>query len=242
MIRDPHRANGPPPAAPWLLLIALAVLLSAGAQAGAAAPTLQREGGRLSVQTARYRAVVDPDRGGRIVSLVFDGAELTGVGPDGRGGLLEELHTAHLPYELADYEATEAGLRLTLRAESPEMAVTRELFFPRDGPFIAARFTFENRRAYALSGAAAPALRNVALPAGGRATGQEIYCLNRGAGPEALPARLYASELHADPGAARLRWLAVADPIGRRALAFTLSEGGSRTLPPARTAEGALTL
>jgi len=224
----------------WVLLLLLT--LCAGSPVGNAAPTLERRGGRLAVRTARYRAEIDPGSGGRIVSLTFDGVELTRLGPGGRGGLLEEVHSADFPYELADRRQSDDGLHLRLRCETRDMRMTRELIFPPDGAFLSVQCTFENRRPYALSGAAAPAMRNLVLPAGEPVTGRELYCLGRGRGAEVLSAGFYASRLHRDPGGPRLRWMAAAEPVARRVLGFALSDAGCRALAPVRGAGGALTL
>lgn len=219
----------------------LAVFCGQPEHVNAAVTLEQREGG-LAVRTPRFRALIDPESGGRILSLAFDGAEMTRMTPDGRGGLLEEVHSADIPCQVLDQRRDDGGLHVRLRSETPEMRITRELIFPPGGPFITVRFTFENLSPYALSGAAAPALRNVVVPAGGSASGRELYCLGRGRGAEVLSGRFYAARLHADPGPAELRWMAATAPVARRALGFALSHGGCRALPPVRGAGDAWTL
>ncbi|MFO7958866.1 MAG: hypothetical protein R6X33_17415 [Candidatus Brocadiia bacterium] len=223
------------------LLMPLAVFCGTLEHVNAAVTLEQREGG-LAVRTPRFRALIDPDSGGRILSLAFDGAEMTRITPDGRGGLLEEVHSADIPYQVLDQRRDDGGLHVWLRAQTPEMRITRELIFPPGGPFIKVRFTFENLSPYALSGAAAPAIRNLVLPAGGSATDRELYCLGRGRGAEVLSSRFYAARLWADPGPAELRWMAPTEPVARRAFGFALSHDGCRALPPVRGTGGALTL
>ncbi len=223
---------------PWLLLAAGLF----GATDAPAVVNVERRDGRVRVGTARYRAEIDPANGGRVVSLVWDGLELTRLNPDGHGGLIEEVHSSDFPFSVTEREHREGRFEIELEGRTENLLVTRRYVFPTERPWFRVELTFRNLTPYPLSGPDAPAVRCLALPAGGSATGREIYCLNRGRGAEHLTARSFASRLHADPGGARLRWMAVSEPASRRAVGFAPAHGGCSPLPPLRSADGAALL
>jgi len=230
-----------------LLALAAAVcaLLVASAASGAEPRlTLRREGERLVVTNRYYEATVDPEMGGRIVSFVVDGTEMTALCADGHGGLMEEVHSADFPFELLEQEWTEGEVSLLLAATTGRMRILRRYGFQADRPFVSVTHTFANTSRHGLAGESAPALRSLALPAGGTETGRELYCRNRGLGAEIVSAprflagagRIAAPLPSRGQRADTLRWLAVAEPAARRALGFALLSGGGRLLRPFRPA------
>ncbi len=214
-------------------------LLAAGADAGI---TLTREGTQFLVRNAFYEAKIQPDTGGRIVSLVYDGAEMTALCLDGHGGLMEEVHSADFRFEVLEQNRQSDGVSLTLAADAGDLRIVRQYTFDAARPWFVVTHTFQNRSRFALTGDAAPAIRNLALPAGGEATGRELYCLDRGLGTEVLSGQALLARLQrrgvpiarGTPASAALRWMAVAEPAARRALGFALCDAGRRTIEPLR--------
>ncbi len=216
-----------------------ALLLASAASAGEPGATLRREGDRLIVANQFYNVTIGLEAGGRIISFIFDGTQMTAVCADGHGGLMEEVHSADFPFELLKQEETEDGVSVLLAATAGQMRILRQYSFQADRPSVLVEHTFENESGFALSGEWAPALRSLVLPAGGRETGRELYCRNLGLGGEALPASRVLARVgqasSAEGNAAdSLRWLAVAEPAARRALGFALFSGGCRPLRPLR--------
>ena len=222
------------------LSIALLCCLAAATARPAHAVTVQQEAGGLRVRTTACSALVDPANGGRITSLVVDGAEMTHLCPDGHGGLFEETRSADLPYEVLRQESDGPRLVLALAARVGALRIVKEFTFSDGQPTFTVRLTYENAAPFALSGADAPALRHLVLPAGGQATGRELYCTARTRGAEVLSADILLARTYAAGPARALRWMAVSEPAGRRALGFALAQGGSRPLPPLRAKGGGL--
>ncbi len=230
---------------------ALALLLAGGLPLRAAsadsALALHRERGLLVVKTRRYEATIDADSGGRVVSFAFDGEETTGVTPDGRCGLLDEVHSSDFPFQTVEQQWEDGQLSLALACEAGGLYIRKRYVFRADRPWFLVEFTFENRTPFALSGREAPAFRNLVLPADGSATGRELYCLNRGLGSEALATEFFISQVNeapsgralgTSPGSGGLRWIAVCEPTSRRSVGFVLRHAGARVLPPERVAGG----
>ncbi len=218
----------------------LVLLCWLAAVAPASALTVQQEGAGLRVRTTSYSVLVDPSNGARITSLQVNGAEMTRLCADGDGGLFEETHSADFPFQVVRQDAEGGRLVLGLAARAGTLRVVKEFTFSDDAPDFSVRLTFENGSPFALSGADAPALRNLVLPAGGHATGRELYCMARGRGAEVLSADFLLARAYGEGPAGELRWQAVAEPAGRRTLGFALVEGGCRPLPPLRAPEGGL--
>ena len=220
------------------LLCCLAAALLAGP---VRALTVEQEAAGLRVRTAGYSVLVDPANGARITSLVVDGAEMTRLCPDGHGGLFEESHSADFAFDVLRQDADGQRFTLALAARAGTLRIIKEFAFSDAAPAFTVRLTFENAAPYALSGADAPALRHLVLPAGGLATGRELYCTARSRGAEVLSADfLLARAYSAAAPAAALRWMAVSEPAGRRTLGFALTDGASRALPPLRAQGGGL--
>ncbi len=201
--------------------------------------SLRREGRLLRVESEFLSLLISPENGGRVVSLLFDGTEMTALDSSGHGGLIEEVHTADFPFSVTEQRWSDGRLRLTMEATAADLRVVKEYVFRADRPSFQVRLTFENHSAYALSGAGAPALRGLALPAGTLAADRQVYCLNRGRGAEMLSRGPFLHRLNADPGGRGLRWVAVGDPVTRRVLGFALHEGAGRCLRPLRSSGGA---
>jgi hypothetical protein len=220
-----NRADAFP--APVLTLAFLALVLPVpSAWAQTALPlTVQHEGRHLVVRSPFYQATIAPENGGRIISFIFQGTEMTGMSADGHGGLMEEVHTADFAFDALDQTVTGSSITLVLAANAGELRVVKRYTFSADRPWIAVGLTFENRSRFRLMGAAAPAVRALALVGGQGGAARAFYCLDRGRGTEALSADLFLAAVQ-DDRAAALRWIAVADPVSRRALGFAL-EGGS---------------
>ena len=205
----------------------------AGAPAGGAV-ALERSGAQIIVRSPLYRIAISPAEGGRIVSFVWAGRELTRVSANGHGGLFEEVHTADAPFEVAQMRTGVDEAVVTLQAETRSMSVEKTFRFRADRPWFTVELAFENRSRYVLGGSDAPAVRNLAAPA----DGAELFCMDRGAGAEALSAGLFRADPGGRPGP--LRWIAVCDPTARRALGFALLNGPCRLLPPSLVPEGGL--
>lgn len=192
--------------------------------------TLRWEADRFCVRNGFYEVSICPEAGGRIVSLLFGGVEMTGLCADGHGGLMEEVHSADLPFQVLEQKRQSDGVSLVLAADAGDLRIIREYTFHADRPWFAVTHTFENRSRFFLTGDSAPRIRNLPLPAGGRATGRELYCFAAGRGTRILP--LHAFLARPQVSAASLRWIAVTEPASRRALGFALLNGGCRLLPP----------
>jgi len=225
-------------------LIFLALCLAI-APAQAADVRLKRAGPELRITTDLYKVVVRTDQGGRITSCTFDDAETTGIGPLGRGGLLEDFrHNPNAKCRWNQRELPGGGLELVLRTRKKgALHVTRQYTFYPDRPAIAVRLTFENHSPFTMSGRTAPALRCLISPAG-RYTGRELFCLDEGGGPLARSAGLLgaARRMHRPDGAPMLRWLAVAAPAARRTLGIALRHDGSTLHPQSRMPDGRILL
>ncbi|MHC4479469.1 MAG: hypothetical protein ACYS1C_00645, partial [Planctomycetota bacterium] len=209
---------------------AVALLCSGTAVAGAAVE-LAQDGSRLVVKNAFYEATLAPDRGGRIVSFVFRGVQMTRLRPDGHGGMVEEVHSADFPFRVLERTNSQDGLSVVLAAEVGELRVVKQFQFFADRPWFTVTLQFQNRSRFRLSGRHAPALRNLVLPGGAR--GRPLYCLDRGLGAEILSPEVFLSRLHGESGGP-LRWMAVADPAARRAFGFAVLDGPCRPLRPLR--------
>ena len=226
---------------PALSAALLALALAAEAQP-ADGLSLRHEGRLLRVESQHLSLLIAPENGGRVVSLSFDGTEMTGLDPGGHGGLIEEVHTADFPFAVTEQRWSDGWLRLKMEARAGALRVIKEYAFRADRPAFLVRLRFENHSDYALSGPAAPAVRALALPAGRSAAGRQLYCLNRGRGVETFSREPFLHRLNREAGPADLRWLAVSDPVDRRVLGFALHEGGSRCLRPLRSPEGGVSL
>lgn len=219
----------------------LAVLCGAGvvalpARVAHGAVSVQQGEAGIVVRSPHHEVTISPAAGGRIVSFVFDGVELTRLSRNGHGGLMEEVHTADCPFEVLEASPTASGATVRLQADAGPLRVVKDYRFSNDSPLLTVELAFENRSAHRLGGAQAPAVRNLVTPAG-RPGGRELFCMDRGAGAEVMSAGL----LLARSGASGpLRWIAVSDPAARRTLGFALLSGGCRLIPPLRTPEGLL--
>ncbi|MHC5033439.1 MAG: hypothetical protein ACYTFZ_00160 [Planctomycetota bacterium] len=203
----------------------------------ARALTLRQEGERLVVCAPLYEATIAPDSGGRIVSFVVKGVEMTRLTSDGHGGLVEEVHTADFAFEVVEQRSTDAGLSVVLAADAGDLRVVKEYVFSADRPWFLVRLTFENGSRFPLSGDAAPALRNLVLPGGVGGAARQAYCLDRGLGAEMLSQDVLLSRMHEDPDAP-LRWIAVAEPVSRRSFGFAILNDGCRPVPALRAQGG----
>jgi len=228
-----------------LALLALAAAVPPARAQTEPALTVRQEGRHLVVRSPFYQATIAPENGGRIVSFVFQGTEMTGICADGHGGLMEEVHTADFAFDVLEQKVTGRSITLVLAANAGELRVVKKYTFSADRPWIAVGLTFENRSRFRLMGAAAPAVRALALAGGQADPGRALYCLDRGRGAEALSADLCLAAVQ-DDRAAALRWIAVADPVSRRALGFALetasSAGSCSPLAPLRAEAGAVVL
>lgn len=231
----------PRTAAPHRLLLAVVLTAFACNHGSVGAVTVSEESeGALRIRSRHYTAVVEPARGGRITSLVVDGAETTRLTDDGAGGLTEEVHTRRQRYRVLHRNVSDDELTLELAARTGDLRVVKRFEFSDPRPYITVRWRFENRSPFPLSGPDAPAVRNLALPADGRATGRELYCIDRGRGAEVLNREPFLARLHGSTAGPSLRWTAVAEPAVRRALGFRPGSAGSRPLPPTRADGGGL--
>jgi len=216
----------------------LAVLLGGHARA---ALRMEAKGADIIVRNGLCEVTISPQDGGRITSLLFDGEEMTAMLPGGGGGLMGEAHTAGVRFNVVERGADGQNAFVTLAGTAGDLRVVRRYEFTAGQAWFRVRETFENRSRFALSGDSAPRLRCAALPAGGRASGRELYCMDRGQGTEVLPAREFLSRLYAPGGqGAPLRWVAVAEPASRRALGFALEQTARRPLPPVMLEGGGL--
>ncbi len=197
--------------------------------------------GRLAVRSAGYEVSIWPERGGKIASLSFGGAEATAVDEDGRGGLLEEVHSADLPYALVERRSTPEAVAVTLVGDAGDLRVVRRYSFPADRPWFLLELTFENRSPYRLAGASAPALRSLVVPRRPEDAARQLYCLERGRGAEALPPARFLEQVGSgEPG--HVRWMAAADPAARRVVGLAPLQGHCRPLAPRRAAGGGMSV
>jgi len=221
-----------------VLLLVLCTAASTGPVGAASASfSVERTELGILVSAPGRRITIVPDNGGRIVSLELDGVEWTRLSEDGHGGLIEETHTADCPFRVAQMHAGPPGAVVRLEGDAGPLRVVKEYRFSADSPNVLVNLTFENRSPYVLTGARAPAVRNLATPSPG-AAGGEVFCMDRGAGTEVMAAGLFLAR---PDGPGPFRWMGVADPAVRRTLGVAVLDGGCRPLPPLRTPEGMVT-
>jgi len=224
----------------WLALLLCAAAVSA--DPGPRDISLRQDGDDLVVSNPFYTLRISTQRGGRIVSCISDDRQMTRLCPDGRGGLLGEIHTDEMPCHVRQWRRDGSRIVLDMETDAGDLRVLRELTFRADRPWFTVRFTFQNHSQYTMAGAAAPALRHLVEPQGQKAAGRQFYCMDSGRGAEVMPAEDFMARLHMPAARAGwLRWMAVAEPASRRALGFSLPHGGCRPLRPERTDRGGMT-
>ncbi len=199
-------------------------------------------------QPGACEIILRPDHGATISALRFgrpDRIDLTAWTPERWSGLLQEQHTADRAY-VAEWEETGgataldgargAGIVLTCTGGDGELSVSKRITFRRGVPFLHVEWVFKNEGPYALSGAQAPAVSSLVLPAGGatvrgaRSSGREYYCLDRGRGAETMTPGRALQELNpvrAPEGP--LRWMAVTDPAGLKGLGFVFLDDAAHS-------------
>jgi len=204
---------------------------------------LQDEAGhKLIVQNSFYRLTIRPDSGATISSLQFGPHyqnQLTAWNAARPSGLFQESHTADSPFAVQLLEAGEERIALELAAQSQGLVVKKSFEFYRDRPWFKVTLRFENRGGFLLSGPAAPRIFSVVLPAGGAATGRQLYSVNRGRGAEVMSAGLFKHRFRScrnTDGA--LRWLAVTDPVSSIGLGVVFLDGACKGLVPRCTETG----
>jgi hypothetical protein len=217
-------------------MLASVVALAASGPPASAAPgvVLRQEAAGFAVEGPSYRAVISPRRGGRIVSYLFDGVEMTGLDERGRGGLIEGVHSADRAFDVVAQKVTTEGASLILQADVGPLRIVKRYDFPADRPWFSVGLAFHNRSPFRLAGGSAPALTNTI--AGSGSPGR-LYCLDAGRGAECLSPERLLARLPAGGGEA-LRWIAACEPAERRVLGFALRHGGARLLPAERAAGG----
>ncbi len=135
-----------------------------------------------------------------------------------------------------DNGATGARIVLRCTGGDGELGVSKRITFRRGAPFLRVEWVFKNEGPHALSGAQAPAVSSLVLPAGGatacgaRPSGREYYCLDRGRGAETMTSGRALRELNpvrASDGP--LRWMAVTDPAGLKGLGFVFLDDAAHS-------------
>lgn len=219
------------------------MVLSCASGADLRVSETRRDGRRLlEVGNAFYRLEIRPESGATISSLHFGRvgmAESTAWEGRSRSGLLQEAHTADVPFDQFRRRRTGGRLELGFRAEAGHLVVEKVFEFRADSPVIRLALRFENRSGCRLFGYDAPALRNLAAPAGREAPGTRYYSFDDGAVPRALAGATVLREANPAP-AGELRWLAVTDPATRRGLGFIFPDRAPRGAAVRRNRRGRL--
>ena len=186
----------------------------------------------LVVENAFYEATVRPQRGATISSLRFGTEhkrELTSWEQGDFAGLLQEVHTADLPFEVVEKEIGPDRVSLACEGACAGFVVRKVFEFRRGDPTIKVTMVFENRSASPVGGSAAPCITNVILPAGGESTGREYYCLDRGGGAEALTSATVLGQLSPVGGNdGILSWLAVSESVTQNGLGVVFLDAAAR--------------
>ncbi len=240
-----------------LVLLAAVCFGTALGSLGTAAPDAAEGAGPLRVwerkigdETAMvvgndfYEVVIRPALGASITSLRFgneEKAEATEWRRSAPGGLLQEVHSADLPFKLVHREVGPGEASLEFACTCGPLVVRKRFLFSRSLPFFRAKLTFENHSRFPLGGADAPALSSIVLPAEGKQTGREYYCLGRGGGSRAITSATLLRELNPLRRAeGPMSWVAVTDPVTKRGIGFVFLDAGPRRFWAERNCEGAV--
>jgi len=231
----------------WIALEALAPASTGLARASGTLRVRRRDVRGQSVTTVSnglYRAELRPEAGAVVSSLLFgtgENPEMTAWAANAVPGLLEEAHTADLPFRLVEEQLGIEEVRLAFEGGRGDLLVRKSFRFYRVLPWFKVVLEFENRSQLPLGGAEGPRISALVLPAGGRADAPQYYCLERGLGPEAISSATVLQEL--GPLAADgepLAWLAVTDPVSRRGVAFVFLDDAALEPRAERNREGAV--
>lgn len=236
-----HMHNTPRRGAACFLVVAMLLL----AQVGRPQDVELVEGqgrGALVVRSASCEATILPRSGAAIGGLRFgrnDMTDLTAWTAGTWSGCLQEMHTADIEFRLTQKQQGPDRVVLEMEGGRGDLHVRKRFEFGGKDPCVRVRMVFENRGAYPLAGASAPAVCALALPAGGTPNGREYYCLDRGRGPEALTPASILSQLSPTTGVGdRLRWIAVTDPAGMKGLGFVMLDNAAREVWAQRDTDG----
>ena len=198
----------------------------------------------LVVENAFYQLTLRPGSGATISSLLFGlghKRQLTAWNPRTYAGLLQETHTADLPFMLADRQTHPDRIVLAFEGGEAPLVVRKVFEFRRGDPCVKVTLLFENRSAFMLGGAAAPCISNVMLPADGKATGREYYCLDRGHGAEAItPATVLAELNPLSDNDGALNWLAVTEAVTRTGLGVAFQDDAARHPSAQKNCDGTI--
>jgi len=201
-------------------------------------------GEALVVENAFYELTLRPGNGATISSLRFGVGrrrELTFWNPLTPAGLLQETHTADVAFKLADRETNSNRIVLAFEGGEAPLEVRKVFEFQRDNPCIKVTLFFENRSPFALGGAAAPGVSSMMLPADGKATGREYYCLDRGRGAEAITSAAVLAQLNPLPDSDDvLNWLAVTEAVTRMGLGVAFLDDAARHPSAQRNPDGTI--
>jgi len=198
------------------------------------------------VRNPFYEVTIRPQAGASVSSLKFGLPErttLTRWTPNVFSGLLQEVRTADSSFRLVRNEKQEGRAVLEFETRCDLFVLRKAFEFSRDLPTFKVTLTCENHLDYSLAGVETPAFSSLVLPAGGKPTGREYYCLSRGKGARAVTAATVLREfspLRPDDGA--LHWLAVTDPVSRRGLGFAFLDAAAVSPSAVRNGEGMVTV
>ena len=196
------------------------------------------------VQNAFYEVILRPESGATISSLQFGAAnktQLTAWSIGTRSGLLQETHTADSPFQFVQKDVRADRILLAFEGSREPLSVRKVFEFYRDDPSIKVTMVFENRSPFPLGGAAAPRVSNAMLPARGKATRREYYCLDRGRGAEALTSATVLRELNPlRENDSVLNWIAVTEPVTRKGLGIVFLDSATRHPAAQRNRNGVI--
>ena len=234
-------------------MIAGAILLVLAASMHWASGAVQRSGLRLeewkdahgtklTVRSRFYALSIRPRFGARVSSLLFgqpDLEDMTYWNPDATSGLLAEKLTEEAEFELTKKVQDKSRILLQFSADAGSITVRKEFEFHADKPWFGFRLVLENNLPYRLGGGEAPGMLNVVLPAGKGSPQRQLYCFDYGRGPWAMGPEQSLLKLPViGAGRRTLRWVAVSDPVSRRALGFVFLDSSAHSLEAERTASG----
>ncbi len=225
------------------MFLALTGVVAAGTGGGLSVRRTQREDETLLiVSNAFYEVSVFPAKGAVITSLRSKpgGFESTYFREGDFSGLLQEVHTAELPYEIVEEDVGDREARFLFSASTGDYGVEKMMLFRAESPFVEVRMGFENRSAMPMRGDRAPALSNVFKWGDGAPSSGYFYCIGGPHGTDLYTGGRVIGRFHpfSEKRSGHVPWAAVIDPVARAGAGLVFLDSGVENIVAGRNSDG----
>ncbi len=197
----------------------------------------------ISVENPFYEVLIAPERGALIESFRLKpcGTECTFFRAGDFGGLLQEVNTAEMPYEMTEKKTGDDKAIFVFTSPAADYSVEKKMIFRPNAPHIEITFTFENRSELSLRGLQAPAISNVFRgsaerggPAGHYYNTGGAYGTDTFTETKALRRHHPLLDLRREP----VTWLAAIDPVRETGIAVVFLDTGVENIFAGRNSRG----